>query len=106
LFPTLGDAGKWSTEARDVGFIFIEQLKTFLRVVEDGFELLLDLINTGRSRFSLTRSVRRLRQLSLSTGQDRLRGVMLDRQTRDARCYFSETGLFTGWGARLAVLHR
>src|SRR5690349_4830318 len=61
LFAVSVDACKWTTEARDVGLVFVEQLETFLRVVENGFELLLDLVDTGGSRFSLTRGIRRLR---------------------------------------------
>ena len=61
LFAVSADACQRSTEARDVGLVFVEQLETLLRLVKDGFELLLDLVDTGGSRFSLTRGIRRLR---------------------------------------------
>src|SRR5215510_10718175 len=96
MLSVFGDVCKWTTKAGDVWFVFVEQLETFLCIIQDRFELLVDLVDTRGRRLSFARRVRCLRQLGLSSGQDRFRGMTLDRQTRYARCDFSQTSLLTG----------
>ncbi len=89
LLSVFGDVCKWTTETRDIRFVFVEQLETFLRIVQNRFELLINLIDTGSRSLSLDRRVRGLGQLGLRAGQNLFGGMTLDREACDAGCDFS-----------------
>ena len=79
------DACEWRTEVRDIRFIFFQQFETLTRVLDNCFELFIEIVGNRGYCLSFVGSISCLGQFRLSASENFFGRMVLDRQSGNPR---------------------